>query len=68
MDTQEEVIYTIVGRTESNPDKGLISFHTPMARGLMGKEEGDEVIVKLPSGEIEFEIIEVGYKEINFKE
>ena len=68
MDTQEEVIYTIVGRTESDPDKGLISFHTPMARGLMGKEEGDEVIVKLPSGEIEFEIIEVGYKEIDFKE
>jgi len=68
MDTEEESIYTIVGRTESNPDKGLISFHAPIAKGLMGKEEGDEAKITLPNGTIEFEVIEVSYKEIDFKE
>ncbi len=68
METEEEVTYTIVGRTESNPDIGLISFHTPLARGLMGKAEGDEVEIKLPVGKKEFEILSVEYKTINFKE
>jgi transcription elongation factor GreA len=66
METEEEVTYTIVGRTESNPDIGLISFHTPLARGLMGKAEGDEVEIKLPVGKKEFEIINVEYKTIEF--
>ncbi len=68
MDTEEESVYTIVGRTESDPDKGLISFHTPIAKGLMGKEEGDEAKITLPNGAIEFEVVEVSYKEIDFKE
>lgn len=68
MNTEEEVTYIIVGRTESNPAIGLISFHTPLARGLMGKEEGDEVRIILPKGEVEFEVIEVTYKTIEFKE
>lgn len=68
MDTEEEAIYTIVGRTESNPDKGLISYHTPLAKGLMGKEEGDEVTITLPAGTQEFEILEVEYQTINFNE
>ncbi len=68
METEEESTYVIVGRTESNPDRGLISFQTPLARGLMGKEEGDEVEIKLPIGKKEFEIISVEYKEIIFEE
>jgi transcription elongation factor GreA len=67
VDSGEELTYAIVGRTESNPDIGLISFHTPLARGLMGKEEGDEVEITLPSGKKEFEILEVSYKEIRFE-
>lgn len=67
VDSEEELTYTIVGRTESNPDIGLISFHTPLARGLMGKEEGDEVEITLPSGKKEFEILEVSYKTIRFE-
>jgi len=66
LESEEEVIYTIIGRTESNPELGLISFHTPLARGLMGKEEGDEVEIKLPVGTKEFEIITVEYKTIEF--
>lgn len=67
LDSEEELTYTIVGRTESNPDIGLISFHTPLARGLMGKEEGDEVEITLPNGKKEFEILEVSYKTIRFE-
>ncbi|WP_457745975.1 transcription elongation factor GreA [Sulfurimonas sp.] len=67
MDTDEEVTYTIVGGAESNPDKGLISFNSPLAKQLLGREEGDEVKVRLPGGEKEFEIDEVKYQEIVFE-
>lgn len=66
IDTGEESTYTIVGMIESNLDKGLISVGSPLAKQLMGKEEGDEVTVKLPSGKQEFEVIEVEYKPIIF--
>ncbi len=68
LDTEKELIYTIVGTTESNPEKGLISFNSPLARGLIGKEEGDEVIINLPAGETEFEILKIEYKPIAFED
>ncbi|MCJ7766564.1 MAG: transcription elongation factor GreA, partial [Thiovulaceae bacterium] len=46
----EEVTYTIVGGCESNPEIGLISFNSPLAKQILGKEEGDEVKVRLPGG------------------
>jgi len=67
LDTDEQVTYTIVGGSESNPDIGLISFNSPLAKQLLGKEEGDEVKVRLPGGEKEFEIDEVKYQEIVFE-
>ncbi|WP_234697157.1 transcription elongation factor GreA [Nitrosophilus alvini] len=67
LDADEEIEYTIVGASESNPQKGLISFNSPLARQLIGKEEGDEVTVKLPKGEMDFEIEEVYYKPIEFE-
>ncbi|ADN08670.1 transcription elongation factor GreA [Sulfurimonas autotrophica] len=67
LDTDEEVSYTIVGGCESNPDIGLISFNSPLAKQLLGKEEGDEVKVRLPGGEKEFEIDEVKYQDIVFE-
>lgn len=67
MSTDEEVTYTIVGGCESNPDMGLISFGSPLAKQLLGHEEGDEVKVKLPSGQKEFQIEEVKYQEIVFE-
>jgi transcription elongation factor GreA len=63
-DSGEEVCYTIVGTQESNPAKGLISIESPLARALIGKEEGDEVIVNLPSGVKRYDIEEVSYKPI----
>lgn len=62
--TDEEVRYTIVGGQESNPTKGLISIQSPMARALIGKEEGDEVSLMLPSGTKTFDIEEISYVEI----
>jgi transcription elongation factor GreA len=59
-----EVTYTLVGSQESNPDKGLISIGSPMASALLGKEEGDEVIIALPLGKKTFDIESVSYEEI----
>ena len=67
IDTDEEVTYTIVGGCESNPEMGLISFGSPLAKQLLGREEGDEFKVLLPGGEKEFEIEEVKYQEIVFE-
>ena len=62
--TDEEVTYTIVGSQESNPNKGLISLQSPMARALIGKEEGDEVELQLAGGKKTFDIEEILYQEI----
>ncbi len=62
--TDEEVTYTIVGSQESNPNEGLISLQSPMARALIGKEEGDEVTLQLAGGKKVFDIEEVLYQEI----
>ncbi len=67
LDTDEEKTYVIVGGCESNPDIGLISFSSPLAKQLLGKEEGDEFKVRLPGGEKELEILEVKYQEIIFE-
>jgi transcription elongation factor GreA len=63
-DSGEEITYTIVGVQESDPSRGLISIESPMARALMGKEEGDEVVINLPSGTKHFDIEEIYYKPI----
>lgn len=68
LDTDKETTYTIVGGIESDPSRGLISFGSPIARSLLGKTQGDEVSITLPSGESDFEILEVCYKPITFGE
>ncbi len=67
LDSDDEVTYTIVGGCESNPDQGLISFNSPLAKQLLGKEEGDEFNAKLPGGSKNFEVLSVTYKEIVFE-
>ena len=62
--TDETLIYTIVGGQESDPSRGLISIQSPMARALLGKEEGDEVSLTLPTGKRTYDIEEVSYVEI----
>jgi transcription elongation factor GreA len=54
--------YKIVSEFESDIDSGLISNVSPVARALIGKEAGDEVEIKTPSGIISYEIIAVDYK------
>jgi transcription elongation factor GreA len=64
VETDDEFTYTIVGGVESNVEKGLISFNSPLAKQLMGKVEGDEFIATLPGGTKTFEILKVYYKEL----
>lgn len=60
-DTEEEKTYQIVGEYEANLEGGLLSFASPIARGLIGKEEGDEVEIATPSGKKTYEILEVKF-------
>jgi len=53
---KEEVTYRLVTPEETDPAAGLISTVSPIGRSLMGKEEGDEVVVSIPSGSRHFEI------------
>ncbi len=57
----KEFTYQIVGEDESDISSGRISFQSPIARALIGKDQGDVVVVNAPGGEKEFEIIEIRY-------
>ncbi len=61
METDEEVTYQIVGEDEADIDAGKISIGSPIARAMIGKEEGDVATVQAPGGVKEFEIVEVQY-------
>ncbi|MNC81277.1 Transcription elongation factor GreA [compost metagenome] len=58
-ETDEEVTYQIVGEDEADVKQGKLSSGAPIARAIIGKEEGDTVVVKTPSGTVEYEIVEV---------
>lgn len=62
LDTDEEHTYQIVGEDEADIRQGLISVTSPIARGLIGKVEGDEVRVEVPGGIRSFEVLEVRYE------
>ena len=61
-DADAKISYQIVGEDEADIREGLISVNSPIARGLIGKEEGDEVEVRAPGGVRTFEILEVRYE------
>ncbi|UJF19692.1 transcription elongation factor GreA [Vibrio sp. SS-MA-C1-2] len=61
VNTEDEVTYRIVGDDEADIKKNLISINSPIARGLIGKMEGDEVTITTPGGVKEFEIDAVEY-------
>lgn len=64
VDSEEELVYRLVGENESDVKAGKISIAAPLARAMLGKAEGDEVVVRLPKGDREFEVLKVEYKRI----
>ena len=61
-DTGEEVTYQIVGELEADIKQGLLSISAPIARALIGKNEGDTVSIAAPGGERSYEIVGVSYE------
>lgn len=61
LDNDEEQTYRIVGDDEADFKQNLISVNSPIARGLVGKEQDDVVNIRTPGGGVEFEIIKVEY-------
>ncbi|NMC36326.1 transcription elongation factor GreA [Candidatus Beckwithbacteria bacterium] len=51
--------FQIVGKEESDPSAGKISGHSPIGQALMGKKKGEKVLVQIPAGEVEYEILVV---------
>lgn len=64
LETDEEETYTICGVLESEPEYGLISIHSPIAKAVIGKSVGDEFKIKLPNATKEYEIQRIEYKNI----
>ncbi len=62
-DAGDEVTYRIVGPDESDVDKGWISMDAPVAKALLGKRDGDEVLVRRPKGDITYTIVGIRYTE-----
>lgn len=62
LDSNEEATYQIVGADEADINHGLISISAPLARALIGKSTGDEVVVQLPAGTRRYEIGDIAFK------
>ena len=62
LDTEEEVIYQIVGDIEADIKENRIAVSSPIARALIGQEDGDVAVVKAPNGIREYEIVDIEYK------
>ena len=64
IETGEKMTYTIVGEDEADAKAGRLSVTSPVARALMNKEPGDEVSVKVPKGQREFEVLEIRFEDL----
>ena len=62
IDNQKITEYQIVSEFEANIDDGLISYSSPVARALIGKEVGDEIEITTPGGVVNYEILKIEYK------
>jgi transcription elongation factor GreA len=60
-DTEEEKTYQIVGEHEASIERGLLNIKSPIARALIGKEEGDSVEVRTPGGDRAYEVLKVAF-------
>lgn len=61
VDTDEEVTYRIVGEDEADTKSGSISYKAPIAKALIGRKVGDEVVFNAPGGSRTYEVIEVDF-------
>lgn len=61
-DSGKKITYTIVGVDEADAKVGKIGITSPIARALIGKSEGDEVVVHAPKGQIRYDVIEIRYE------
>ena len=61
-DTDEEKTYQIVGEYEADIENGMLNIKSPLARALIGKEEGDSVEVRTPGGQRSYEILSIDYR------
>ncbi len=62
VDTDEEKVFMLVGPEEADIKIGKISIYSPIAKSLIGKREGDEVIVRAPAKTIEYEVLEIRFE------
>jgi transcription elongation factor GreA len=60
-DSGEEKTYQIVGEVEADLERGLLNMRSPLARALIGKDEGDSVEVKTPGGQKSYEVLSIRY-------
>jgi transcription elongation factor GreA len=60
-DTEEEKTFQLVGEPEADLERGLLNVKSPLARALIGKDEGDSVEVRTPGGEKSYEILRIEY-------
>jgi transcription elongation factor GreA len=60
-DSEEKKVYQIVGEQEADIEHGLLNIRSPLARALIGKEEGDSVDVRTPGGTRSYEIVSIRY-------
>jgi len=59
--TKQELVYMLVSEAEANLREGKISINTPVAKGVLGKKIGDKTQISIPSGVVEFEIVDITF-------
>jgi transcription elongation factor GreA len=64
LETDEHSVYALVGEDETDVERGKVSINSPIARVLIGKQAGDDVVLKLPKGDRELEVVKIEYKAI----
>lgn len=64
LDTDEEITYKLLGPEEADVGEGSISVMSPIGQSIIGKEEGDEVTVKTPGGQRNFEVVSIAQSDV----
>ncbi len=62
LDTEQKTTYRIVGSDEADVKSGMVSIESPIARQLLNKKAGDQVVIKVPKGDIEYEVLSVRFE------